>query len=112
MQLPYTPTNVLHRHGGRILEIVGIKHQTDKPRDGYSSDAWYFTGRVKWNDGSGDESKPQPIDAPMLCSDTEQGAAEIRELSDLMMVYLREHGTWCDAKSKHEGWYAHRKVVA
>jgi len=112
MKLPYKPTNVYHRHGGAILEVTSIRHQTDKPRDGRSRDAWYFMGRVKWRDGSGDESKLHPIDAPMMCADTDEGHAEIRGLSELMMEYLREHGDWCGRGSKHEGWYAHRKAKA
>lgn len=108
MKLPYTPVNVLHRHGGKILEITGIKHQVDKPRDGRSMDSWWFVGRVKWEDGSGSEAKESPIDVPMLCSDTESGMDEIRGLSDLMMDYLKTHGEWHE-HGKHEGWYAHRK---
>lgn len=110
IQLPYTPTNVCHRHGGTVLEITGIKHQTDKPRDGRSMDAWYFIGRVSWDDASGDTKTTVPIDVPMLCSDTDAGLAEIHDLTEVMMAYLREHGEWCDSKSKHEGWFAHRKA--
>lgn len=107
IQLPYTPTNVLHRHGGRILELTSIKHQADKPSGGYSRDSWYFMGRVQWDDGSGDVSKQRPIDMQRLCSDNAAGGDEIRGLSDLMMEYLREHGEWSEGKP-HEGWYAHR----
>ena len=110
IQLPFVPTDVLHRHGGRILEITGIKHQVDRPRDGRSMDAWYFVGRVRWGDGSGDESKPSPIDAQMLCTDTEAGKADILALSSLMSDYLAKHGEW--RKTKPEGWYAHRKAKA
>lgn len=94
-----------------MLEITGIKHQTDRPRDGRSMDAWYFIGRVSWDDASGDVMKPCPIDVPMLCSDTEAGQQEIQDLSAVMMAYLREHGQWCDSKSKHEGWYANDRKV-
>jgi hypothetical protein len=106
MQLPYKPTNVLHRHGGKILELTEIRHQTDKPSGGYSRDAWYFMGRVQWGDGKGDTNRLHPIDVPCLCSDTEEGMNEIRAISDLVMDYLHEHGEWCEGKP-HEGWYAH-----
>ena len=105
MELPYKPTNVLHRHGGKITEVTEIRHQIGKPRDGYSTDAWYFMGKVEWRDGSGSD-KLHPIDVPCLCSDTDAGMAEIRDLSALVMDYLREHGEW--RESKPEGWYAHR----
>lgn len=82
-----------------------------KPRGGHSQDQWYFVGAVEWFDGSGKGRTDQPIDMPMLCSDTDEGAAEIKELSALMSDYLAEHGDWCEGKP-HEGWYAHRKVVA
>ena len=108
MQLPYRPTNVFHRHGGKIVEVVEIRIQKEKPSGGYSRDAWYFMGRVKWNDGSGSDDKLCPIDMPMLCTDTPYGHVEINGLSDLMMAYLNEHGEW--RKSKPQGWYAHRET--
>lgn len=106
MQFPFKPTAVFHKHGGRILEVTGIAHQVEKPRNGYSQDAWWFVGRVEWSDGSGSPDKLHPIDAPMLCADTPEGHAEINAMGDLMMAYLREHGEWRDAKPR--GWYAHR----
>jgi hypothetical protein len=108
MKLPYKPTAVYHRHGGKILEVTEIRHQTEKPSGGYSRDAWYFMGRVRW-DGSGTGDKLRPIDMPMLCSDTPEGQDEIRGLSDLMMAYLREHGEWFET-NPHKGWYAHRRA--
>lgn len=108
MQLPYTPKNILHRHGGRVLEITGIQHQKDKPRGGYSRDYWEWRGRVRWEDGSGDTSKETHIDPRCLVTDSPEGHAEINELGGLLMDYLREHGEWFD-DGKHKGWYAHRK---
>ena len=109
MKLPYKPTSLEHRHGGKILEIVEIKHQADKPRDGHSTDSWYFIGRVQWDDGSGDPTKLSPIDMLCICADSPEGHDEINTLSTLMMDYLNEHGEWCE-KGSHKGWYAHRKV--
>jgi hypothetical protein len=106
MQLPYKPTNVFHRHGGKITEVTEIRHQTEKPSDGYSRDAWYFMGRVQWDDGSGSDDRLHPIDPPMLCSDTPEGHAEISALGDVMMKYLSGHGEWSKSKP-HQGWYAH-----
>ena len=109
MQLPYKPTNVLlHRHGGKILEITEMRHQMDKPSGGYSRDSWYFMGRVQWEDGSGSTDKLSPIDVPMLCAETESGRQEINALCGLMMDYLGKHGEWSD-EGKHKGWYANRK---
>jgi hypothetical protein len=105
MKLPYKPINVLHRHGGKILELTEIRHQTEKPSGGYSRDAWYFMGRVQWDDGSGTGDKLHPIDMAMLCSDTQEGQQEINGLSDLMMAYLKANGEW--RESKPQGWYAH-----
>lgn len=107
MKLPYAPLDLHHRHGGVILEIVGIKHQMEKPREGRSCDQWWFTGRVKWRDGSGNTTKLHPLDAQMLCSDTPRGQEEIIRLCALLSDYLAEHGAWYK-KGPHEGWYAHR----
>jgi hypothetical protein len=109
LQLPYKPINVLHRHGGKILEVTEMRHQTEKPSGGYSNDAWYFMGRVRWEDGSGGGDKLHPIDVPMLCSDTPEGQQEISALCELTMAYLHENGEWFDSKP-HEGWYAHRRA--
>lgn len=105
MKLPYTPANVLHRHGGKVTKITRIKIQMERPSGGHSQDCWYFIGAVEWFDGSGCED--HPIDMRCLCADTPEGMEEIRGLSDLMMAYLADHGEWCDGKP-HEGWYAHR----
>lgn len=107
IQLPYSPTFISHRHGGTVLEITGIAHRIEKSRGGRSMDTWHFIGRVSWDEGY--ESTEHPIDPALLCSPSEVGQKEIGELSDAMMAYLGEHGDWCDSKSGHQGWYAHRK---
>ena len=104
MEFPYTPKNVLHAHGGKIVEITGCGHKTDRPQLGYSRDWWFFIGRVQWDD-TGKLGERGHIEPGVLCGDT----AEINELLGAMNAYLRKHGEWCDSKSKHEGWYAHRK---
>lgn len=107
MQLPYKPKNVMHRNGGKILEVTEIRIQLEKPTEGNSRDCWYFMGRVQWNDGSGQADKLHPIDMYSLCADDQAGQAEITELGAVMMAYLKEHGVWND-KGPHRGWYAHR----
>ncbi len=109
MQLPYKPKAVLHTHGAKVVEVTGMGHKTDKPQDGYSRDYWFFIGRLQWDD-TGKIGAEGHIEMGWLCADTEEGRSEINELCGLMNEYLREHGEWCrDGKSKHEGWYAHRK---
>jgi len=108
MELPFKPAHVLHNHGGKVVEITGIGHKTDKPQSGYSRDYWFFIGRVQWDD-TGKIGDSGHIDIGWLCHDSPEGFEEIKGLAALMTDYLNKHGEWCDGKSKHEGWYAHRK---
>ena len=109
MQFPYTPKAVFNKMGGRIMEITGVGHKTDKPQDGYSRDYWFYIGRVKWDD-TGKTGAEGHIEPGAMCADTQEGFDEINTLSEALMAYLRERGEWFRAgKSKHEGWYAHRK---
>lgn len=108
MQLPYKPSNVLHNHGGTIVEITGIEHKTDRPQQGYSRDYWFYVGRVRWDD-NGQESAGH-IDPGNMCSDTQDGFKEIVALNELMMAYLNANGEW--RESGPQGWYAHRKTKA
>jgi hypothetical protein len=109
MQFPYKPKAVDHKHGGHITEITGLGHVTDKPKEGRSRDYWHFFGNVTWRDGT--QSKGIEIAPYALCQDSDEGHAEVIELMEAMNAYLREHGEWCDSKSKHEGWYAHERAV-
>jgi hypothetical protein len=107
MKLPYKPTNVFHRHGGKIAEVTRIKIQKERPSGGYSRDAWYFIGAVKWSDGSG-SCDSHPIDPQCLCYEDEIGRAEVDALLGVMHSHLLEHGEW--RESKPQGWYATRKA--
>lgn len=105
MQFPVTLKHTLHKFGGRITEIKGIHHETAKPKSGRSQDIWYFVGTVMWDDGSG--VRDDAIISPNhICSEGDEGKAEVDPLFDALSEYLLEHGEWCDHTSKHEGWYA------
>ena len=106
MDFPFKPQHVVHRLGGKIVVVHGLRHQVNKPRDGRSLDAWWYVGDVEWFDGT--KSTNHQIDPPMLCFDGER--KDWDALSDAMMDYLREHGEW--RRSKPEGWYAHDRKVS
>ena len=109
MKLPYTPKAVFNKMGGQIVELTGIKHVLDRPQYGHSRDYWVWLGKVRWDDG---KVSTGTIDCGALCAETKEGHDEINDLSGLMVEYLNKHGQWCDSKSGHEGWYAHRKAKA
>ncbi|MEO6588959.1 MAG: hypothetical protein ABIP06_06495 [Pyrinomonadaceae bacterium] len=111
MQFPYIPKRIFVR-GGKLVEITGISHTLDRPQDGYSRDYWYYLGRTQWSDNGKTDEKPRHVYPYDLCYDEDaevESKAEINALSKAMMDYLRKHGTWCDGKSKHEGWYATKR---
>jgi hypothetical protein len=107
MNFPFKPKHLLHRHGGRITAIYSMRHQVNKPRDGRSLDGWWYIGDVEWSDGT--KSAMHPIDPPCLCYEDDAGHAEVVQLGDAMMNYLREHGEW--RRAKPEGWYANDRKV-
>lgn len=108
MNFPYTPqTELMHYSGGKIVTVYGMTHQACKARDGRSLDGWWFDCDVQWVD-TGKVSR-SPVEPFKMCADEGGKNADIQALSAAMAEYLREHGEWCDSKSKHEGWYAHRK---
>ena len=106
--LPFDPQHILHKHGGRITRIVSIGHETDRPQDGYSRDFWFYNGCVTWGDGSGNPAKVGHIYPYDLCADGDEGLAEINAISELMMQYLADHGSWDPVvKGKAiNGWFA------
>lgn len=101
--LPFKPAAILHRHGGTITEITSIGHEVSKPQGGHSTDVWFYVGKVRW-DGT-DAERSTEIEPWALCTDTPAGHAEISQLGELLMTYLRERGHWNDV-GPHKGWYA------
>lgn len=88
-----------HRHGGRIIAIDAIGHDTYK---GVAS--WHFVGHVKWEDGS--ESPSSVIEPFLICTVYEDGTAGTEECNaylEGMNDYLREHGKWHEPKSARDG---------
>jgi hypothetical protein len=107
MQFPYKPTtHIQHYMGGTIELVHGIEHQACKPSDGRSLDGWWFDCDVKWAD-TGKVSR-SPCEPFKMCAEEGGRNADIQALNAAMAEYLAEHGEWCDSKSKHEGWFAHR----
>jgi hypothetical protein len=95
--------HVLHRHGGRVLRIQEIGHQTRKPKEGRSRDHWYFLGDVMWDDGK--TTLGLEISPTCLVYEGED-RREVDELIEALNEYLAQHGQWCDGQTLHEGWYA------
>lgn len=111
MQLPTELKHTHHKHGGRILRIEKIAHETAKPAAGRSRDIWFFVGDVEWldrGDKKGGKSTGLEIAPYSLAYDDEKNQTEIDELLKLLNDYLLANGTWCGPESGHEGWYAHR----
>lgn len=106
---PYTPKAIYTKSGGTVVEIQGVEHKVDRPQMGYSRDYWYYLATIKWGD-TGKTSEPgrhlYPYD---MCTDTPGGHAEINEVSELMMAYLAEHGTWSRNGTKPQGWNATKR---
>jgi len=101
--------HVHHKHGGQITSVTGIGHHLDKPSDGYSRDYWFFIGDVTWRDGGnsvGIEIAPWAV-----CYVDGEPRDEVDALMSALNKYLQAHGDWCERKSGHEGWYAHRPAV-
>jgi hypothetical protein len=110
MKLPTKLGATLHRHGGRIISIDRIEHVASKPIAGRSTDTWHYIGDVEWNDGT--RSKGIQIAPWALVFDGDK-REECDALSELLSRYLAKHGAWFDHDaSKHEGWYATKRVAA
>jgi hypothetical protein len=96
MKLEHT----LHRHGGRVLELLRIEHGTVRLVTGRRSAWWEFIGRVQWDDGSGDGTREVAI-APtcLIVEDEPAGRLEVNRACAALDLYLREHGEWT-----HDEW--------
>ncbi len=105
MKFPLETKATLHKHGGTVTRITGIGHEVAKPKEGRSQDVWHFIGDVTWNDGG--KSVGLQIAPWALCYETDR--SEVDALMTAMNQHLHLHGTWCDEKSKHEGWYATKR---
>jgi hypothetical protein len=105
---PFQPKAVFTKSGGTVIEIQGIEHKVDRPQMGHSRDYWYYLATIKWSD-TGKTSEPgrhlYPYD---MCTDTPEGHIEINALSEAMMDYLREHGTW-KQDAAPRGWTATKR---
>jgi hypothetical protein len=104
IKLPYTPTHLIHRHGGTILEVLSIGHRVATPAGGRSRDAWFYVCRISWDDGSGDTSREWEVPPICVCYLGDEGHAEVCALNELLGAYLLEHGKWNEASP--QGWYA------
>jgi len=89
---------LMHRHGGDILAVAAIGHETYK---GVAD--WFFVGDVKWADGT--ESKGHRIAPHALVYEADN--AEGRQLHLLLSDYLIRNGQWHDAKHKRDGRVYH-----
>ena len=103
LRFPYCPVDVSHRHGGTITQVDGIGHAVGTPRDGRSTDTWFFVGNVQWDDGG--TSTGTEI-APFLLTCGAAGKPAVDALLEAMNAYLLANGTWCGRDTRHEGWYA------
>lgn len=112
---PFKPEHLLNKHGGKIVEITGIEHRTERPAGGFSRDYWFFTGSVLWED-TGRVNKGH-IDPGFICwnggsaaglTTPSPGQQEWNQISDKMMEYLNKNGVW-SSEPPHDGWYANRR---
>lgn len=79
--------HLMHKFGGRVLELTGIEHAMDGKRA-----YWQFLGRVKWDD-TGKETECA-ISPDRIVHGDDAGFAESCTASDALMDYLRRNGKW------------------
>lgn len=102
---PFQPTALHHRHGGVITTVYGMEHIKGKPRDGRSTDYWFFRADVEWSDGTRSERTEVPPHA--LVADDPSNHPHLTQLLQAMNDYLAQHGEW-RRDGKLQGWLAHR----
>jgi hypothetical protein len=109
MELSIELKETFHKHGGRIYKITAIGHTVYPPKEGYSQDVWFYRGQVEWDDAPG-KIYDHVIYPYHLCTNegSKVGWDEINKISELMMEYLNEHGTWNRNKPPN-GWYATKR---
>lgn len=100
---------LLHRHGGEIVRLVAIGHET---RDGVAD--WFFVGDIRWQDGG--VSRDREIPPTCVCTDGDdaRSVATCRGLMARLDQYLHDEGSWHDTKFKRDGraysWTPARKA--
>lgn len=104
ISLPYKPAALFHRHGGKIIEVLGIDHVCAAPRDGYSRDRWFYRCRVEWDDGSHKHGTTYEVEPVLMVYENDEGRREVCALDELLSAYLNQHGEWREVKPK--GWRA------
>jgi hypothetical protein len=102
---PFQPTALHHRHGGVITTVYGIEHLKGKPRDGHSTDFWFFRADVEWDDGS--RSERIEVSPQSLVADDAPNHPHLKSLLEAMNAYLAANGEW-RRDAKLQGWVAHR----
>jgi hypothetical protein len=82
-----------HKHGGRIVSIDAIAHETYQRRA-----SWHFVGKVQWTDGS--ESEAAQIAPYALCYDHDnaEAAAECNSALGRLNDYLARNGKWVEGR--------------
>lgn len=101
------PTHLMHAHGGTILSVDAIGHNTI---DGTAD--WWFECRVRFD---GDQFVSLNIKVPphALCTDgSPEGAEALQSLRRLMAEYLDAEGTWHDDRWTRDGrcyWWTPQK---
>lgn len=108
VNFPIRPTTLDHKFGGKIVEIHGIGHNEQRPKEGYSRDYWFFVADVEWRDGS--KSEKTEVEPFKVCCDEPRTNDELKTVMKAMDEYLAERGEWRDAKP--QGWLAHRTAKA
>lgn len=102
---PFTPERLHHRHGGVITTVHGIEHIKGKPRDGLSTDYWFFRADVEWDDAT--VSKNTEVPPHMLVAEDAPNHPHLKLLLEAMNAYLAANGEW-RRDAKLQGWMAHR----
>ena len=92
--------HLLHKHGGRIVEVAAVGHHTDHDGVPY----WYLKCAVEWDDGKGISPRQYEIAPDRLAYDQTKHEAnkEGSAVLDALSKYLRERGRWLK-KGKWKG---------
>lgn len=87
-----------HKHGGKILSLDAIRHETYKGRA-----SWEFIGRVEWHDGS--VSPEASIPPTVICCEDAPNNFELTVALAALNGYLVAHGDW----TERNGWIPREK---
>lgn len=89
-----------HKHGGKITAITKVGHRLSN-----GVEEWFYIGDVDWSDGS--KSPGATIYPWALSQDSPESVAEINQVSELMMDYLRSRGTWLEKPRRVGHYFSH-----